>query len=161
MTINPAGAARMTVLPSGPRSGSMAPGSRYVSGAISRAAGGFGAGALCANASNRPRRAVRISATSITAAPRHALVVVYSKNAIFMAAPMSASYESLIPTFPLFEGFTTHGARRLIEYGQVKQVPAGTTLFNEGETASAVVLVLAGDLQVFVRRGDTDVALTS
>ena len=34
-------------------------------------------------------------------------------------------------------------------------------MFNEGETASNVFLVLAGDLQVFVRRGDRDVVLTS
>jgi CRP-like cAMP-binding protein len=74
---------------------------------------------------------------------------------------MSTSYESLIPTFPLFEGFTTHGARRLIEHGTINQCPAGATVFNEGETASNVLLVLAGDLQVFVRRGDRDVILAS
>ncbi len=74
---------------------------------------------------------------------------------------MSTSYESLIPTFPLFEGFTTHGARRLIEHGTINQCPAGATVFNEGDTASNVLLVLAGDLQVFVRRDDRDVVLTS
>ena len=74
---------------------------------------------------------------------------------------MSTWYESLIPTFPLFEGFTTHGARRLIEHGTINQCPAGSSVFNEGETTSNVLLVLAGDLQVFVRRGDRDVVLTS
>ena len=74
---------------------------------------------------------------------------------------MSTSYESLIPTFPLFEGFTAQGARRLIEHGAINQRAAGDTVFNEGETASVVLLVLAGDLQVFVRRGDSDVVLTS
>ena len=74
---------------------------------------------------------------------------------------MSTSYESLIPTFPLFEGFTTHGARRLIEHGTINQCRAGATMFNEGETAANVLLVLAGDLQVFVHRGDRDVVLTS
>src|SRR5262245_21205229 len=73
---------------------------------------------------------------------------------------MSASYESLIPTFPLFHGFTPHGAQRLIEHGEIKQVPAGGLLFDEGADASIVLLVLAGDLQVFVRRGDRDVVLT-
>jgi len=72
---------------------------------------------------------------------------------------MSASYESLIPTFPLFEGFTTHGAQRLIEHGEVKQLRAGAVLFDEGETASGVLLVLVGNLEVFVRRGDEDVIL--
>jgi CRP-like cAMP-binding protein len=74
---------------------------------------------------------------------------------------MSAGYESLIPTFPLFEGFTAPGARRLIECGRVNEVAAGAVLFDEGETASVVLLVLAGDLQVFVRRGDKDVVLAS
>jgi CRP-like cAMP-binding protein len=74
---------------------------------------------------------------------------------------MSTSYESLIPTFPLFEGFTEHGARRLIEHGTISQHAAGATVFNEGETASGVFLVLSGDLQVFVRRGDRDVVLAS
>jgi CRP-like cAMP-binding protein len=74
---------------------------------------------------------------------------------------MSTSYESVIPTFPLFEGFTEHGARRLIEHGTISQHAAGATVFNEGETASAVFLVLSGDLQVFVRRGDRDLVLAS
>jgi CRP-like cAMP-binding protein len=74
---------------------------------------------------------------------------------------MSAAHESLIPTFPLFDGFTAQGARRLIEHGHVKEVGAGAVLFDEGETASVVLLVLAGDLQVFVRRGDKDVVLAS
>ena len=77
------------------------------------------------------------------------------------AASMSASYESLIPTFPLFQGFTTVGARRLIEHGQINQLPAGAILFNEGEFASVVLLVLAGDLQVFVRRGERELVLAS
>jgi CRP-like cAMP-binding protein len=72
---------------------------------------------------------------------------------------MSVSYESLIPTFPLFQGFTSHGAERLIEHGQIKQVAAGDSLFREGDDASVVFLVLAGDLQVFVRRGNRDVVL--
>ena len=74
---------------------------------------------------------------------------------------MSTSYESLIPTFPLFEGFTAHGAQRLLENGTIIQCPAGATVFSEGETAYNVLLVLAGDLQVFVRRGDGDVVLAS
>jgi len=74
---------------------------------------------------------------------------------------MTASYESLITTFPLFEGFTAHGAARLIEHGQLTQLPAGTVLFNEGETAAGVLLVLSGDLEVFVRRGDKDLGLAS
>jgi len=74
---------------------------------------------------------------------------------------MSTTYESLIPTFPLFEGFTAHGARRLIEQGTINQCAAGATVFTEGETASVVLLVLTGDLQVFARRGDRDIVLAS
>ena len=73
----------------------------------------------------------------------------------------SPSYASLIPTFVLFEGFTAAGAERLIEHGHVREIPAGTVLFNEGDAASGVLLVLAGDLQVFVRRGPKDLVLTS
>jgi len=69
------------------------------------------------------------------------------------------SYESVIPTFALFEGFTAHGAQRLIDHGKIKHVPAGAAIFNEGEAASVVLLVLAGDLQVFVRRDGKDVVL--
>jgi CRP/FNR family cyclic AMP-dependent transcriptional regulator len=71
------------------------------------------------------------------------------------------AYESLIPTFPLFEGFTAHGAQRLIEHGQINPLPAGATVFKEGEAASVVLLVLAGELQVFVHRGEKDVVLAS
>jgi len=74
---------------------------------------------------------------------------------------MSAPYDSLIPTFPLFHGFTAAGAQRLIDQGQVNQIAAGTVLFNEGEAASVVLLVLAGDLQVFVRRGERDLVLAN
>ena len=74
---------------------------------------------------------------------------------------MSASYDSLITTFPLFEGFTPHGAQRVIDQGQITQRPAGAVLFNEGDTASVVLLVLAGNLEVFVRRGERDVVLAS
>jgi len=74
---------------------------------------------------------------------------------------MTESYESLITTFSLFQGFTVHGARRLIENGRINQLPAGSVLFGEGDSAAVVVLVLTGDLQVFVRRGDNDLVLTS
>src|SRR5262249_49697421 len=73
----------------------------------------------------------------------------------------SATYDSLIPTFPLFQGFTPAGAQRLLDHGAVTQCAAGTAIFEEGETASVVLLVLTGELQVFVHRGDADLVLTA
>jgi len=65
---------------------------------------------------------------------------------------MSENYTELIPTFPLFKGFTANGAKRLLDAGEVKQHEPGAILLKEGDPADFVLLVLAGTLEVFVER---------
>lgn len=73
---------------------------------------------------------------------------------------MSEQYAELIPTFPLFKGFTTNGARRLLDSGEVKQHEAGAVLLKEGDAADFVLLVLTGALEVFVDREGQHLVLT-
>jgi CRP/FNR family transcriptional regulator, cyclic AMP receptor protein len=69
-------------------------------------------------------------------------------------------YSELITTFPLFEGFTTNGANRLLNSGEVKECVAGEVLIKEGDKADFVLLLLTGGLEVFVDRSGNDVVLT-
>jgi CRP-like cAMP-binding protein len=73
---------------------------------------------------------------------------------------MSEQYAELMTTFPLFEGFTINGARRLLEAGEVKQLAAGDLLLKEGEPAEFAALILAGQIEVFVERNGKDFVLT-
>jgi len=73
---------------------------------------------------------------------------------------MSDNYAELITEFPLFDGFTTDGAKRLLSSGEVKHCAAEEVLMKEGDEADFVVLLLTGGLEVFVKRSGTDVVLT-
>ena len=73
---------------------------------------------------------------------------------------MSDNYAKLITTFPLFHGFTTDGARRLLSSGEVKECAAEEVLMKEGAAADFVLLLLTGGLEVFVNRSGQDVILT-
>ena len=73
---------------------------------------------------------------------------------------MSESYAELITTFPLFHGFTVNGTKRLLDSGQIKQLPAGEVLLKQGDAADFAVLVLTGNLEVFVERDGQQFALT-
>src|ERR1043165_1397114 len=73
---------------------------------------------------------------------------------------MSEIYPELIPTFPLFKGFTANGAKRLLDAGETKVHKAGEILLHEGDHASFVLLVLTGKLEVFVEREGQHVTLT-
>ena len=73
---------------------------------------------------------------------------------------MNENYAELITGFPLFDGFTTDGAKRLLSSGEIKQCAAEEVLMKEGDQADFVVLLLTGGLEVFVKRGDNDVVLT-
>ena len=73
---------------------------------------------------------------------------------------MSEHYAELITTFPLFEGFTANGTKRLLDAGQVKRHASGGVLLKEGDTSDFVLLVLSGKLEVFVERGGKDLVLT-
>ena len=72
---------------------------------------------------------------------------------------MSNSYRDIIPTFPLFEGFTSDGAAMVLERGTIHECAAGTVLFREGDPPNSVLLVLTGRLEVFVTRGDQELVL--
>jgi CRP-like cAMP-binding protein len=73
---------------------------------------------------------------------------------------MNEQYAELITTFPLFEGFTANGTKRLIDAGEVKDLPAGEILLREGDPADFAVLVLAGTIEVFVERDGKSLILT-
>lgn len=73
---------------------------------------------------------------------------------------MSEQYAQLITKFPLFHGFTTDGANRLLKSGEVKECAAGELLIKEGDKADFVMLLLTGGLEVFVNRSGEDVILT-
>lgn len=73
---------------------------------------------------------------------------------------MSDNYAELITEFPLFDGFTTDGAKRLLKSGEVKEYAADEVLIKEGDKADFVVLLLTGGLEVFVKRSTSDVVLT-
>jgi len=73
---------------------------------------------------------------------------------------MSDNYAQLITSFPLFHGFTTDGAKRLLSSGEVKECAAEEVLMKEGDAADFVVLLLTGGLEVFVNRSGNDVVLT-
>lgn len=73
---------------------------------------------------------------------------------------MNEKYAELITAFPLFKGFTTNGAKRLLDAGEVKTHAPGGVLLKEGDTSDFVMLVLSGKLEVFVERAGKDLILT-
>ncbi len=69
---------------------------------------------------------------------------------------MNEPYDQIITTFPLFEGYTVHGAQFILEHGKIREHESGEVLCREGDTANFVLLVLRGKVEVFVeRRGQT------
>ena len=72
---------------------------------------------------------------------------------------MNERYAELITTFPLFEGFTVHGAERLLDAGEVKEHAAGDVLLSEGDSATFVLLQITGKLEVFVERNGQHIVL--
>jgi CRP-like cAMP-binding protein len=75
------------------------------------------------------------------------------------AFAMNEQYAALITGLKLFKDYTTHGAQRLLEFGEVKQHASGASLFNEGDPPVFVLLVLTGKLEVFVQRKGRDLVL--
>ena len=73
---------------------------------------------------------------------------------------MNEEYAELMTTFPLLQGFTANGTRRLLEAGDVTQLAAGDVLLNEGEAAEFAVLILRGTIEVFVEREGKRLVLT-
>src|SRR5437764_1110212 len=73
---------------------------------------------------------------------------------------MNENYAELMTTFPLFEGFTVNGTKRLLDAGQVKELAPGELLLKEGDEADFAALVLTGKIEVFVERKGSDFILT-
>jgi len=73
---------------------------------------------------------------------------------------MSEDYAKLMTTFPLLEGFTANGTKRLLAAGEITELAAGDMLLKEGETAEFAVLILKGAIEVFVEREGKQLALT-
>ena len=73
---------------------------------------------------------------------------------------MHEQYSQLITGLPLFKGYTSDGAQRLINTGEIKEHPAGEVVFKEGDAPTGVYLVLAGKLQVYVEREGQELILT-
>ena len=60
---------------------------------------------------------------------------------------------------PLFGGLGDTELRRLVAMGEIVDLPDGASLIVEGDTADALYVVLAGELEVTKRSGSTDVPL--
>src|SRR6266498_4714007 len=73
---------------------------------------------------------------------------------------MNEQYAEIIKEFPLFRGFTLHGAKLLLECGEVKEYSKGEVVLKEGDNPTFVLLVLTGKMQVFVERQQRDLVLT-
>ena len=72
---------------------------------------------------------------------------------------MSESYEALIMGLEAFRGYTEHGARRILDAGEVQEHEPGEVLFQEGDPPESVLLVLRGKTEVFVHRDEEDMSL--
>jgi CRP-like cAMP-binding protein len=73
---------------------------------------------------------------------------------------MNEQYAEMITRFPLFQGYTLHGAQMLLECGEVKEYSPGDVLFKEKDSPTYVLLVLTGKMEAFVERQGRDLVLT-
>jgi CRP-like cAMP-binding protein len=73
---------------------------------------------------------------------------------------MSDNYAEMMTRFPLFKGFTANGAQRLLAAGEIQHRTPGEVLLKEGDQADFVLLVLSGQLEVFVDRDGQHLTLT-
>jgi CRP/FNR family cyclic AMP-dependent transcriptional regulator len=74
---------------------------------------------------------------------------------------MNQDYASLITQFPLLRGLTVHGAKMLMDRGTIAHYAAGETLFLEGAAPDSVILILEGQLEVYVTRNDQERVLVT
>ena len=73
---------------------------------------------------------------------------------------MNEQYAELLTTFPLFDGFTPNGTKRVVDAGEIIEHERGNGLMAEGDDSDFVILVLTGTLEVFVKRDGRDLVLT-
>jgi CRP-like cAMP-binding protein len=74
---------------------------------------------------------------------------------------MPEPFEHIIIGFPLFDGYTEHGAKSILERGEIRTIPSGETVLREGDPSTEVLLVLRGSLAVFVERNGRNLPLNS
>lgn len=60
---------------------------------------------------------------------------------------------------PLFAGLAEPDRTRLLRHGLLQQVPPGTTLFNEGDRADFLYILLAGKVELLAHEGQRDQGL--
>ena len=72
---------------------------------------------------------------------------------------MAGAYESVLMGFDLFRGYTEHGARSILDAGRLLTLETGEVLFREGGQPDGVVLVLDGEMEVYVARDGREVIL--
>src|SRR5262245_54644782 len=72
---------------------------------------------------------------------------------------MSSPHIQTILSFPLFGGYTDHGAQGVLSRGEIVVVPASGQLFREGEESAEVVLILSGRTRAFVERRGKEIPL--
>ena len=58
---------------------------------------------------------------------------------------------------PLFGGLGDEQLERLVEMGEIVDLPSGTRLIGEGEPADALFVVLDGELDVTKRSGTSEI----
>jgi CRP/FNR family cyclic AMP-dependent transcriptional regulator len=73
---------------------------------------------------------------------------------------MNEQYAKAITEFPIFQGYTLHGAQMLLQSGEVKEYSTGEVVLKEGDSPTFVLLILTGKLQVYVERQGRDLVLT-
>jgi CRP-like cAMP-binding protein len=73
---------------------------------------------------------------------------------------MANEFATILKGFSIFEGFTEHGAQTVLESGEVVTLDSGTVLFEEGGAPDSVLLILEGDLEVYVTRDGRELQLS-
>jgi CRP/FNR family transcriptional activator FtrB len=63
---------------------------------------------------------------------------------------MTTRYRETIAAFPMFQGYTSYGLDVLLERGAITELAGGQMLYTEGEPASFVALVVAGQIDLYI-----------
>jgi CRP-like cAMP-binding protein len=72
---------------------------------------------------------------------------------------MNEEYVAIITGLPLFKGYTSDGAKRILNSGTIREDSSGEVLFKEGDPPMFVLLVLKGRLQAYVERHARELVL--
>ncbi len=70
---------------------------------------------------------------------------------------MAQGYESILMSSPLFAGFTEHGAKSVLETGEIIVLERGEVFFREGDGPDSVAFLLEGEVQAYVERDGVEI----